>query len=163
MFTSMLNLQQKTEIILKRRAFFDLHFPPIEGADAFDALSNSCPSCGYLTLEQRSGFETCSFCFWVDDGQDDIDADEVMGGPNGHYSLTVHREEVFDWMTALKERKYEEEYPEFSIGRELIQLDQLMLASPIDKQAIPDQIAVLTECFEESRDSKNARSKNRDL
>jgi hypothetical protein len=30
-------------------------------------------------------------CFWEDDGQDDIDADIVYGGPNGSLSLTQAR------------------------------------------------------------------------
>jgi hypothetical protein len=30
-------------------------------------------------------------CFWEDDGQDDHDADEVRGGPNGTLSLTQAR------------------------------------------------------------------------
>lgn len=30
-------------------------------------------------------------CFWEDDGQDDHDADEVRGGPNGLLSLTQGR------------------------------------------------------------------------
>ncbi|WP_243460725.1 CPCC family cysteine-rich protein [Paraburkholderia largidicola] len=30
-------------------------------------------------------------CFWEDDGQDDDDADEVLGGPNGDLSLTEGR------------------------------------------------------------------------
>ena len=148
-------LQQKIEIILKRRAFFDIHFSPIAGCDALDTISNSCPSCGYMTLSERGGFEICSFCYWEDDGQDNADADEVMGGPNGHYSLTVHREELFDWMTTLKERKHADNELEFSIGQELKKLDQLMQASVIDKQAILDQIALLSECFEENRNSKN--------
>jgi len=31
-------------------------------------------------------------CFWEDDGQDDHDADEVRGGPNGSLSLTDARQ-----------------------------------------------------------------------
>lgn len=31
-------------------------------------------------------------CFWEDDGQDDHDADEIRGGPNGTLSLTQARE-----------------------------------------------------------------------
>jgi hypothetical protein len=31
-------------------------------------------------------------CFWEDDGQDDVDADTVRGGPNGRLSLTMARE-----------------------------------------------------------------------
>jgi hypothetical protein len=30
-------------------------------------------------------------CFWEDDGQDDHDADEVRGGPNGLLSLAEAR------------------------------------------------------------------------
>ncbi|GGZ35100.1 hypothetical protein GCM10011273_22010 [Asticcacaulis endophyticus] len=28
-------------------------------------------------------------CWWEDDGQDDHDANDVRGGPNGRYSLTA--------------------------------------------------------------------------
>jgi hypothetical protein len=44
---------------------------------------NACPCCAYLTLPQRGGFDLCPVCFWEDDGQDDLDASEVRGGPNG--------------------------------------------------------------------------------
>lgn len=33
----------------------------------------------------------CDVCFWEDDGQDDHDADEVRGGPNGDLSLAQAR------------------------------------------------------------------------
>jgi len=36
-------------------------------------------------------FELCPVCFWEDDGQDEHDADEVRGGPNGPLSLTQAR------------------------------------------------------------------------
>jgi hypothetical protein len=52
----------------------------------------ACPCCGYLTLEERGGFEICEVCFWEDDGQDDPDADVVLGGPNGVLSLTQARQ-----------------------------------------------------------------------
>jgi hypothetical protein len=51
-----------------------------------------CPCCGYLTLTERSGYEICGVCFWEDDGQDDPEADEVWGGPNGSLSLAQARE-----------------------------------------------------------------------
>jgi hypothetical protein len=51
----------------------------------------ACPCCGYLTLDERGGFEICPVCFWEDDGQDVHDADEVRGGPNGRLSLTAAR------------------------------------------------------------------------
>lgn len=50
-----------------------------------------CPCCHYRTLHERGGFEICPVCFWEDDGQDDPDADEVRGGPNGLLSLTQAR------------------------------------------------------------------------
>lgn len=50
-----------------------------------------CPCCGCQTLTERGGDEICSVCFWHDDGQDDPDADIVMGGPNYELSLTEAR------------------------------------------------------------------------
>lgn len=50
-----------------------------------------CPCCGLKTLLERAAFEICPVCFWEDDGQDDADADEVRGGPNGSLSLSVAR------------------------------------------------------------------------
>ncbi|MBU9352387.1 hypothetical protein KTE65_18920 [Burkholderia multivorans] len=45
-----------------------------------------CPCCRSKTLRERGGFEICSVCFWQDDGQDDEDADKVLGGPDGEVS-----------------------------------------------------------------------------
>jgi hypothetical protein len=42
-------------------------------------------------LSGRGGFEICPVCFWEDDGQDDEDAGEVLGGPNGELSLDQAR------------------------------------------------------------------------
>ena len=50
-----------------------------------------CPCCGCKTLSKRTAFEICAVCFWEDDGQDDGDADENRGGPNGSLSLAVAR------------------------------------------------------------------------
>jgi hypothetical protein len=50
-----------------------------------------CPCCGFLTLRERGGDDICQVCYWEDDGQDDHDADEVRGGPNGYLSLTDAR------------------------------------------------------------------------
>lgn len=52
----------------------------------------ACPCCRFLTLGGRGGFEICEVCFWEDDGQDDPDADAVLGGPNGDLSLTQARD-----------------------------------------------------------------------
>lgn len=53
-----------------------------------------CPCCGDPTLTTRDDFEICAVCRWQDDGQDDHDADEVRGGPNGDLSLTQARARV---------------------------------------------------------------------
>jgi len=50
-----------------------------------------CPCCRFKTLHARGQFEMCPVCFWEDEGQDDHDADEVRGGPNGSLSLTRAR------------------------------------------------------------------------
>ena len=59
---------------------------PSEGQKSY-----RCPCCGFKTLYGRGHFEICHVCFWEDDGQDDPDADEVRGGPNGTLSLTEAR------------------------------------------------------------------------
>ncbi|WP_036061271.1 CPCC family cysteine-rich protein [Leptospira weilii] len=48
-----------------------------------------CPCCGYPTLPSQGHFDICHICWWEDDGQND--ADKVVGGPNGDYSLTAAR------------------------------------------------------------------------
>src|SRR2546430_2312143 len=50
-----------------------------------------CPCCGCKTLSERTAFEVCEVCCWEDDGQDNGDADENRGGPNGSLSLTEAR------------------------------------------------------------------------
>ncbi|MFD9321102.1 CPCC family cysteine-rich protein [Streptomyces sp. NPDC060053] len=39
-----------------------------------------CPCRRLMTLETSACFEICPECGWEDDGQDDVDADEVLGG-----------------------------------------------------------------------------------
>ncbi len=54
-------------------------------------MSAACPCCGNLTLSARGEHDICPVCFWHDDGQDDAQADEIWGGPNGDLSLTTAR------------------------------------------------------------------------
>lgn len=41
---------------------------------------------------ERGGFEICELCGWEDDGQDETDAERVLGGPNYELSLTAAKE-----------------------------------------------------------------------
>jgi hypothetical protein len=50
-----------------------------------------CPCCGYPTLDEQGLYGICKICNWEDDGQDDSNANIVLGGPNGEYSLTQAR------------------------------------------------------------------------
>jgi hypothetical protein len=50
-----------------------------------------CLCCGSRTLTAPGVFELCPVCWWQDDGQDEVDADVVRGGPNGTLSLTAAR------------------------------------------------------------------------
>ncbi|WP_144556019.1 CPCC family cysteine-rich protein [Bacillus sp. X1(2014)] len=64
-----------------------------------------CPCCGYPTLEERGVFEICILCNWEDDGQDDPDADEVWGGPNGDYSLTEARKNFKENLIMYRDKR----------------------------------------------------------
>lgn len=52
----------------------------------------TCPCCGYPTLEERGNYDICELCNWEDDGQDDEDSSQALGGPNGGYSLDEARD-----------------------------------------------------------------------
>ena len=68
-----------------------------------EAKTYRCPCCNYKTLCGRGGYEICPVCFWEDDGQDQPDADIVLGGPNGTLSLTEARSN-FQRLGAIEER-----------------------------------------------------------
>ena len=62
-----------------------------------------CPCCKFKTLFGRGQDEICPVCFWQDDGQDQPDADIVLGGPNKSLSLTEARSN-FQRLGAVEER-----------------------------------------------------------
>jgi hypothetical protein len=62
-----------------------------------------CPCCGFKTLYWRGNYEICPVCYWEDDGQDEHDANEVRGGPNGQLSLSSAREN-FSQLGAVEKR-----------------------------------------------------------
>ena len=139
----------------KRREFFNRHLSKLKGADRrndIKNLGNTCPSCGYPTLEERCAWDICAICFWEDDGQDDQDSDKIYGGPNSDYSLTAYR---LEWDKNLKELKKEnsETAKYFREIDELIKLDQESNISEIKN--LVDKVS---EWFDEGR--KNALQQN---
>ena len=79
----------------QRRDFFQKNFAIKIGRQRTDVksediLKNSCPVCGYLTLDERDSFDICAICFWEDDGIDDFEVNEDSG-PN-HMTLKEGRE-----------------------------------------------------------------------
>jgi Cysteine-rich CPCC len=62
-----------------------------------------CPCCGYKTLTGRGHYEICEVCAWEDDGQDEADADQVRGGPNGDLSLAQGRKNYREFGASRKQ------------------------------------------------------------
>lgn len=54
-------------------------------------MKYQCPCCGYRTFSSRYNFDTCYLCWWEDDSLGDKFPDEIIGGPNGDYSLNEAR------------------------------------------------------------------------
>ncbi len=69
----------------------------IEALDGKPGERYGCPCCGRLTLWKRGYHDLCRVCSWEDDGQDNWDADDVRGGPNGRLSLTQARVNTIRW------------------------------------------------------------------
>ena len=65
--------------------------------------THRCPCCKFKTLRGRGQDEICKVCFWHDDGQDEEEADEVWGGPNGKLSLR-QAQRNFAAMGAIEQR-----------------------------------------------------------
>lgn len=63
----------------------------------------NCPCCGYPTLDEQGRYDICWLCDWEDDGQNDLDADRVKGGPNADYSLTEARHHFKNNYTMYRE------------------------------------------------------------
>jgi len=133
----------------ERREYFNRHLPKLEGADRrndIKGLGNTCPSCGYPTLDERNAWEICSICFWEDDGQDDKDADKVFGGPNSDYSLTQHRN---DWDRNLDEIKKSKS----ETGNYLRRIDELIEGdSKSDIPEILELVKNISNWFDNERE-----------
>jgi hypothetical protein len=77
------------EEVARRLAWFNAYTSRLDQLPP--ELPLRCPCCGCRTLGERSIYDICPVCFWEDDGQDDHNADEVWGGPNGALSLSEAR------------------------------------------------------------------------
>ena len=62
-----------------------------------------CPCCHCRTLTERAAFELCPVCFWEDEGQDDHNVAEVLGGANGELSLLQARRNYQDFAACSRE------------------------------------------------------------
>jgi hypothetical protein len=147
--------QQKIKVILKRREYFDMSFPPIERCDArrdiSSGLSNSCPICGYMTLATRCDHDICGICFWQDDGQDNPEADNNYIGPNQVHSINTFRVEIYDWLEEFKSVEKPMDSIEKRIGQELLKLENYISKSDVNKQIVLQQIDALSGLFHKYR------------
>lgn len=144
-------MKEELKQLSARREYFNRHLPELKGADRrndIKHLGNSCPSCGYPTLDERCSWDICSICFWEDDGQDDEDADKVFGGPNGDYSLTKHR---IEWDENLNEIKSESS----ETGNSLIRIDELIKNDNFsDVKEILELVKTVSDWFNNKREIK---------
>jgi hypothetical protein len=142
------------EKLQQRRQFFAEIFPAITQGAGTGVLPNTCPCCGYATLEERCSWEICSICFWEDDGQDESEADQVWGGPNGDYSLTQARLETADLLAALQGDSHAKNVAKSLAGLELRRLQMMIDAYPAtDKLSIRQQLEATAAAFDMMRGS----------
>ena len=123
-----------------RRNFFAQNFPMIKIArQRFDVnsneiLKNTCPVCGYLTLDERVSFEICPICFWEDDGIDDYEKD-FESGPN-HMTLTEARNIFIELKNQLLLFNFDTNSIGFKIKSKLTKLDELIALEDFNKSEI---------------------------
>lgn len=139
-------LNKYLPILKARRAFFNEQLPsiPILHVVNIDDKKNTCPVCGYPTLETRCSFGTCPICWWEDDGQDDNNADEEWGGPNGSYTLNEYRTVFYERLNLLKS----EDRAQKEIINSAIELKQ-QSGEQIDKKELITNINNLFAAFSE--------------
>lgn len=123
----------------ERRAFFQRHFPLRIGRQrgdvkSEDVLKNSCPVCGYLTLNERDTFDICAICFWEDDGVDDFEENEESG-PN-HMTLNEGRRIFREAKEKLMSDNYPDNYLLNALKFQFLTIDRLITEPGSDTQEI---------------------------
>lgn len=88
------------------RQWFDFYMKELQNSSAIKHKKFDnyflCPCCCFPTLTERRGYEICFLCNWEDDGQDNHNADKILGGPNGDYSLTEARSNFGKYFTSYR-------------------------------------------------------------
>jgi hypothetical protein len=114
----------------------------------------TCPCCGYPTLRDRGGHDTCLLCKWEDDGQDDrpygrFDPDDVLEGPNRDYSLTEARENFARY--GVKYREHDRRFPRSEdmkhVRREIIDTFERLLPE-VEPKSLCDSANAVARLFE---------------
>ena len=123
----------------ERRNFFQKNFTIKVGrhrADvkSEDILKNSCPVCGYLTLDERDSFDICAMCFWEDDGIDDFEENNYSG-PN-HMTLKEGREIFQDAKRKLLSATVGDDSLIYTLKNKFINLDNSIVQNNLDKSEI---------------------------
>lgn len=133
-------MQQNTDYFEElriRRDFFHNNFPMKIGlqrndVNSFEVLKNSCPVCGYLTLDERSVYDICLICFWEDDGDDDFESERISG-PN-HMTLTEGRGLFFKVKEKLLKSDFQLEDIRTILKNKIVLLDNLILDNKNDEK-----------------------------
>jgi hypothetical protein len=99
-----------------------------------DILMNSCPVCGYLTLEERDSFDICAICFWEDDGIDDFEENNDSG-PN-HMTLKEGREIFQEAKRKLLTANLGDDHLIDTLKNNFISLDKSIDQGNLDKTEI---------------------------
>ena len=89
-----------------RRTWFETHTEYLKGL-------KPCPCCGYPFLTTVAVSEWCAFCYWEDNGQDDHNANEILGESNGTLSLTEARKNFETKFCAFQQNAPEFEHIEW--------------------------------------------------
>lgn len=131
-----------TDNFNQRREFFHKNFALKIGRQrtdlkSEDILKNSCPVCGYLTLDERDTFDICGICFWEDDGIDDFEENKDSG-PN-HMTLKEGRIIFQEAKSKLISVKFGNDNLIDKLKDKFLKLDNLIEQNNFDKTEIINQ------------------------
>jgi len=130
----------------ERRDFFQRNFPLKIGmhrvyVNSADILKNSCPVCGYLTLDERNTFDICGICFWEDDGIDDFEENQESG-PN-HMTLKEGRMIFQEAKSMLLNTDFNDSNLMKTLRNRFIGIDNLIMQNHAKDEVINAQNEIL--------------------